>query len=159
MTWPTVDELQARTVTDPDSGCWLWQGATFGRTGYGAVNRSVDGRGRVRSTHRLMWEAAYGPIPPGLMVQHTCDVRRCLNPDHLTLGTAISNGRQAAHRGRLRPLRGEASPKARLSDADVAQIRSLFAAGHSRQSIADAYGISRSYITQLVNNHRRPQAA
>lgn len=155
MPWPTLQELLARTVLDPDTGCHLWQGAKHGTTGYGAVNR----RGVVRGAHRLAWIAAYGPIPPGLMVQHVCDVPACINPDHLSLGTALSNARQATHRGRHVALRGENSPKALLTDQDVADIRALYAAGHRAVDLADDYQVTDRYIHQLVTNQRRPPQA
>lgn len=151
MTWPTLDELLARTIADPETGCLLWTGARFGGTGYGAVNR----RGTVRSTHRLAWEAAYGDIPPGLLVQHTCDVRACIRPEHLTLGTPQSNVRDARRKGRLVTLRGEDSPRAKLSNADVDAIRALRAAGWTRRAVAEMYGTTRDYVTAITTGYRR----
>lgn len=77
------------------NGCWLWTGAVSGR-GYGKLG--IDGRDI--GAHRLAWELAYGPIPAGLFVLHTCDVRRCVNHAHLFLGTAADNTRDMFEKGR-----------------------------------------------------------
>jgi hypothetical protein len=47
-----------------------------------------------------MYMAARGPIPPGLFVLHTCDVRRCINPEHLWLGTISDNKQDELKKGR-----------------------------------------------------------
>ena len=83
---------------DKTDDCWLWIG---GRrpTGYGQF---WDGTRNV-SAHRWSYEALVGPIPEGLVTDHLCRVRNCVNPDHLFLGTRADNvadmlakGRQAA---------------------------------------------------------------
>lgn len=95
-------------VTDPSS-CWEWLGATTW-WGYGHVHLYTPGprggRKRLMLAHRLAWQLHEGKIPPGLQVMHSCDNRRCCNPDHMTLGTNKDNvddkmrkGRHVAHRG------------------------------------------------------------
>lgn len=77
--------------------CWLWTAGKF-VTGYGAYRW----HGQAAYTHRLAWEFANGPIPPGLMICHKCDVRACCNPSHMFLGTARDNNDDMAHKGRRR---------------------------------------------------------
>jgi hypothetical protein len=53
-----------------------------------------------RLAHRMSWEMHFGPIPEGMLVLHHCDVRRCVRPDHLFLGTARDNTRDMIAKGR-----------------------------------------------------------
>jgi hypothetical protein len=78
-----------------ETGCWLWQGFRQAN-GYGDVGY----RGKTWRTHRIAFTLAKGPIPPGHDVCHTCDVRHCMNPDHLWSGPRILNNRDTADKFR-----------------------------------------------------------
>lgn len=80
-------------------GCWLW---VHDKTndGYGYFPVMRDGA-RERRAHRVSWEMAFGPIPAGLVVCHRCDVRLCVRPDHLFLGTPRDNQNDAIEKGRI----------------------------------------------------------
>lgn len=78
-------------------GCWLWTAST--RNGYGQI--ALGGRGNpVLYAHRVSYEMHHGPIPDGLVVMHTCDVRSCVRPDHLTVGTQAENLADMVAKGR-----------------------------------------------------------
>lgn len=87
--------IKSLTIVDPVSGCWLWQGSLT-TSGYGAVGY----RGAKNVAHRLMWTLTHGSIPAGKDICHTCDVRRCCNPDHLWLGDRRSNTHDMWAKGR-----------------------------------------------------------
>ena len=72
-------------LVEKSDACWLWTGGT--RNEYGWFNPA-----RTRA-HRHSYLLAKGPIPDGLMILHTCDVKLCVRPDHLYAGTAKDNGR------------------------------------------------------------------
>ena len=81
-------------------GCWLWTGATIA-AGYGEL--AVGQPRKPLRAHRLSWEMHHGPIPEGLLVLHHCDVRNCVRPEHLFLGTHQDNMADAYAKGRMRP--------------------------------------------------------
>ncbi len=84
-------------------GCWLWT-KSLDSQGYGQIFSIPR---RLHRAHRVSWLMHRGPIPDGLFVCHTCDVRNCVNPDHLWLGTNDDNMRDASVKGRLeRNVRG-----------------------------------------------------
>jgi hypothetical protein len=80
--------LRLEEQTNKTDSCWLWTGR-LQPSGYALITVKQKGR----SVHRLAWEVANGPIPDGLFVLHRCDVRHCLNPAHLFLGTHGDNMR------------------------------------------------------------------
>lgn len=84
----TLDALRNCAVVSP-SGCWLKSGVEDGRYGWFRTN------GRLVRAHRAAWEAINGPIPNGLYVCHRCNNKRCMNPEHLYLGTPSQNARDA----------------------------------------------------------------
>lgn len=76
-------------------GCWLWQGANETQ-GRGVINV----RGRSKLAYRVSYELAYGPIPEGQCILHSCDNQACVRPDHLTLGDRYRNNQERHARGR-----------------------------------------------------------
>ncbi len=84
-----------------DDACWLWSAAKYPR-GYGMVNLGRDMRGKQFTTyaHRVAYVLANGPIEPGQVVMHTCDVPSCVNPSHLAIGSQGDNIRDCFAKGR-----------------------------------------------------------
>lgn len=76
---PAVDRI-ADKVDFHDSGCWLWTGAIH-PTGYGQMR--TPGTRVSTSAHRVVYESLVEPIAPGLVLDHLCRIRACVNPDHL----------------------------------------------------------------------------
>lgn len=92
--------FEERYTEEPNSGCWLWSGP-IGRTGYGVYQTR---QGPIVA-HRASFQIYKGPIPDGLYVLHKCDVRCCVNPDHLWLGTLSDNMQDMHDKGRHKALR------------------------------------------------------
>ena len=90
-----LDELE-RLLQHVDVGlCWMWTGSTDDE-GYGLFRS-----GGSPLAHRRCWELLVGPIPDGLVLDHLCRVRACVNPDHLEPVTQLENVRRGANRPRL----------------------------------------------------------
>ena len=135
----------AKVEPDP-SGCLLWKASTVGHMGYG----NVWANGRVRLAHRVAWEMHNGPIPDGALVLHTCDVPRCVNPDHLYLGDDIQNAQDKKYRGREAQLAGESNGRAIITEEDVPAIRALYATGMRQADVGRRFGISRQAVSRIV---------
>ena len=70
--------------------------------GYGRITVTVDGKSKRVYAHRYAYEQAYGAIPEGLCVCHSCDTPSCINPEHLFLGTHADNMRDMAQKKRAK---------------------------------------------------------
>jgi hypothetical protein len=130
-------------------GCWLWHGAT--RNGYGDFVVA----GVPTYAHRYALERKLGRrLQPGEQSCHTCDVKPCVNPDHLFAGSQADNvaDMRAKGRGMNPPLhRGEAHHRASLSDAQVASLRADSQAGLSLRALARKYGCWPSTAWRIIH--------
>lgn len=96
---------------DKSGDCWLWTGATD-HNGYGKVDYRTPLR-RTLGAHRISWMLRYGDIPNGLKVLHKCDNPKCVNPDHLFLGTHQDNMDDMVAKGRQKSLSWEEQKRRR----------------------------------------------
>jgi hypothetical protein len=134
--WPKVN----KTVS-----CWLWTACKI-NNGYGQIGdtRNPNGWSLV---HRISWELANGTVPEGLCVLHKCDVRLCVNPDHLFLGTYRENSLDAATKERM--AKGEKSGKSKLTVPQVRRIKRDLAAGVTQRKLADANKVTYQCIQAI----------
>lgn len=140
------ERFEALYCPEALSGCWLWQGRVNIK-GYGRhqINK------RREFAHRVAYEMYTGPIPPGMVVMHTCDVPACVNPNHLRIGTNEENMRDMARKGRA--ARGERGAHARLTSDDVLEIRRLRKLRVSQTAVAARFGITYQHVQSI--EHRR----
>lgn len=134
----------------PDE-CWPWTAGAHHSRGYGTFK---DDDGTVQFAHRVAWRLARGPIPQGKQVLHSCDNPPCCNPDCLFLGTHVDNMVDRDAKGRV-----TGAAITRLSAADVEQIRVACDAGMLQRHVAAAFGVTPSYVSQIVNGQRRRGAS
>ena len=129
----------------PPGGCWIWQGAHI-PDGYG----SFMDEGQAKKAHRVAWELVVGPISDGMHVLHHCDVRDCVRPTHLFLGTNADNVADRVAKGRDYDRRGPKNSNTKLTAEDVRWIRAYVADGVDRGVIADSFGIDRSTVNRIA---------
>ena len=140
--------------------CWLWHGATRPNKGnsQNPVNNygNVWKDGRYLAAHRAAWELAYGAIPKNALVLHACDNPPCVRPDHLFLGTPLSNITDMDNKGRRKnglPLSREKNPNVQITWEKVIWLRERYAQGDiSAVALAEQSGLSYSGLYHVLNN-------
>lgn len=124
--------------------CWVWEGAGH-PTGYGRFGMTND---NVTFSHRASWQLFRGDIPTGMFVCHKCDVRLCVNPYHLFIGTAKDNMHDASMKGRIRvPLESHMSNEnhqvSKLTNKQVLYIRR---SRYDNKTLAKTFGVTPACI-------------
>ena len=135
---------------DRSGECWLWTGARD-TAGYGLIG---VGSGKISTAHRVSWRLATGSLPiDGVCVLHRCDVRHCVNPAHLFLGTHADNMADMAAKGRGVTPRtvGEAAPGAVVTGMSVIAMRLVYrAGGASYSTLARWFGLSDGNVSNII---------
>jgi hypothetical protein len=145
----SADERFAMQVRKQASGCLHWVGATD-QDGYGAFKGEAAGKMYYRA-HRWSWAFHNDqPIPPYGHICHTCDNPRCVNPDHLVLGTALSNMQDKIAKGRARVGEGEKHGSAVLTED---QARAILSDPRTYTELAAAYNVKPSTIGSLKQRY------
>lgn len=145
---------------EKSDGCWRWTATKIPR-GYGMSWWPDEG---PELAHRVSYRLQFGDIPVGMQVLHKCDVRDCVNPDHLFLGTHQDNMDDMVRKGRHysktspekyarglrngaytkpeRIRRGENHPYAILTAELVLAIRRAASEGKKNARIAETFGLN-----------------
>lgn len=131
--WNRID------TSDPDQ-CWEWPGAT-GSSGHGLIG---DENRRLIQTHRAVYEEVNGPLPPGVIVRHTCDNPPCCHPNHLIEGTHADNRADCV--SKRRHAFGQKMGSAKLTEAEAV---SIFKDPRPQKEIAEEYGVTQSHISNI----------
>jgi hypothetical protein len=134
------------------SPCMIWPGS-IGKHGYGIATHD----GEIIRAHRLAYLKAHGELPKGLVIMHLCNVKSCVNPDHLKAGTQSENIADAGKLG-LMSRYGNAAGRAKLTWEQVGDIRTRSASGESALSLSKAFGVTRANIYMIVKKKTRVYA-
>jgi hypothetical protein len=132
-------------------GCWLWTGVVKGW--YGRIRRGRAADGDV-GAHRFSYELHCGPIPSGMFVCHRCDNPRCVNPDHLFVGTQRDNMRDKIKKHRGNNPRGEQLPQSILTESLVLEARRICRTQKDMTAFAGAHGVTYSCVYDAVKMRR-----
>jgi hypothetical protein len=126
--------------------CWIWIAATS-KFGYGRFLFN----GKNTAAHRVAWTIYRGEIPKGMFVLHKCDVRNCVNPDHLFLGTQDDNMKDCAKKGRFKSRPKYYNLRKLTSDKVAEIIRLKSESGLSISEISKIVGISRTRAYGVIS--------
>lgn len=125
---------------DIPTKCWNWKGS-IACTGYGRLGSNQTRH--YGSAHRISWKLHYGIVPKGFCVCHKCDNRKCVNPQHLFLGTYADNFKDMYRKGRHWH---------KLTTLNIINIRSLNKLKLlSNRKIAKKFSISHTMVNDIVN--------
>ena len=127
-----------KRVVKTDS-CWIWTGAKH-QDGYGYLWF----KGHQVLTHRYSWFMKFG-VMPEKQVNHNCDNRPCVNPDHLYEGTQTQNIKDMDARGR----RGRTTGMGKLDEVQIREIRKLISEGMRQESIGARFEVTQAAISSI----------
>lgn len=144
--WNKVDKTPG---LGPEGTCWEWTGALT-KSGYGVLGHIHLRLHSYLKTHRLSWELHFGKILNGLHVCHSCDNRKCVNPEHLWLGTNAENTADKVNKNRQ--LKGSEIFAAKLTEKDIPLIRNLLKEGRTHKYIAKLFNVDPSLISYINTN-------
>ncbi len=131
------DRVYKRTENE----CWEWKGFLM-PNGYGQLKVKL----RNVYAHRYSFELHFGFSPDHLLVCHKCDNRKCVNPNHLFLGTHKENTRDMDSKGRRVTKPGTQ----KITATDAKQIRALSKDGIHVNAIADKYKLKPCTIRNII---------
>ncbi len=135
------------------SDCINWS-KSLGHNGYGLTTRN----NKTYRAHRLAYCDYHGidhSDIKGMVVRHTCDNCKCINPEHLVIGTHQDNMDDMKKRNRT--AKGEAHGRAKLSEVDIKTIRDRYIRGskvHGLSAIAKDFGVAFQTVSKIVNRHK-----
>lgn len=127
-----------------ENGCHIITSHSIALDGYARIQRN----GKTHNAHRVAYMEEHGEIPKNLVVRHKCDVRSCVNIDHLELGTHKDNAHDMVKRNRHHY--GEINKNSKLTEKKVLQIRKL-SERHSQRELARMYGVGKTTIARVQN--------
>lgn len=139
---PATDRFWAK-VRKSDR-CWEWTARLD--DGYGSLSIA----GRTMGAHRYSYELHIGPIPDGLYVCHRCDNRKCVNPEHLFLGTHQDNMADMYSKGRRPAPIGERNGFSKLTAEQAQAIHDMRKAGATQTAIAAKFGITQALVSLIL---------
>lgn len=130
-----------------ENDCWEWNGY-IGSRGYGQI--CIDYKTKL--AHRFSWELHFGDIPKRMHVCHKCDNRKCVNPEHLFIGTQKENILDMVRKGRSNKAKAEKCGRAKLSKDEVIKIRGLLSNGISISQISKDFNMTLANIWNIKHN-------
>jgi hypothetical protein len=142
-----IIRLHQNSKRDFRTGCLVWQKS--GNSRYG----KLEFEGKTYSVHKMAYLLFIGEIPKGLVVRHLCHNKKCIEPNHLALGTVQDNSDDDKAIGNT--AQGEKHPNAKLTNEQVAEIKRLLREGVSTKELSIRYGVSRACVYDIKTRRWR----
>lgn len=144
------ESFYKKVVINLETNCWDWNGSHYkqkpGFLAYGTF--CIEGKKHL--AHRYSYSLLKGEIPEGLCVLHQCDNPKCVNPDHLFLGTHMDNTIDKMSKGRQ--PKGDNHGRSKLTETQVEEIK---LSNLTQLELANIYNVSQQHISRLKKNQRR----
>lgn len=147
-----MDTARAKFMSKTKScanGCIEWTGARTGPAGAKWAYGTLGIAGKRWTAHRAAWFFFKGSNPADMCVCHSCDNPLCVNVEHLFLGTHTENMRDMEQKGRDNHATGEAHWGAKLTQAQVNEIRRRFKP-RGGAALAREFGVSKTTVSRIV---------
>jgi hypothetical protein len=132
-----------------EDGCWVCTSHKPGSTGYPSISQN-------KSILKLMYEQKYGKIPKKKCMLHKCDNRKCINPDHVMIGSKGDNCRD--RHVKKRDCHGTMSPQHKLDEQKIIFARELRLSGYYYWQIANFFEVHTSTICNALTGRSWVQA-
>lgn len=149
-----AERLWLKVAVGGADECWPFIAKSRTPNGYGVAWADLGDGPRTHTAHRVAFYLANGRAADlSLDVMHSCDNRLCCNPAHLSEGTRLDNMRDCAAKGRTNRkarFKGEAHPKAKITESNVLEFRARHRRGETCLSIAEAFGVSMDLVWRVV---------
>lgn len=149
-----IARFESKVVKVGETGCWEWIGPMFKDSGYGMFCMS----GRKRKTwaaHRISWMMNSGQeIPQGMLVCHRCDNRKCVNPEHLFIGTHKENNVDTQVKGRGNHPTGDRCTWSKVTEDQVKEILMSPYGKGANGDFAKRFGITQSQVSHIRSGKR-----
>lgn len=158
-----IERFNKNASLPDENGCMNWKGR-LSKKGYSVmgIGSRLDNSRKTVYVHRVSFELHKGLIPDGMLVCHSCDNRKCVNPEHLFLGSSKDNSQDMVKKGRAGMKKGIIPPQfmkniigkenAKLTIEQVKNIKKRLLENEYYVDLAKEYGVSRSCISDIKRN-------
>jgi hypothetical protein len=148
------ERFDSNYIKNNESGCWIWS-SSLNHDGYGRIFF----KGTRKMAHVVAFEIYREEVPAGMKVCHTCDVRCCVNPSHLFLGTQLDNVRDMITKGRANIPKGSMKKNSKIDEKTAILIKRGLVAGVTPTKLAITLSVSRHIVFSIKNGKSWRHAA